>query len=191
MKELDRRLEWKLLGCLMFAVCVFFGCLVFRDASLSVATWTAQYVPSVAKLLLPSVGVEQFAGRYFGALAVCFPVFVAVLIWNEDIRFRVTFLAEARRGNGLISNLAALYLLGVPIAAATLFVIYEAPFDLPHAPRLAGQYALHWMISSGLGMMILGSVLSVVASMFAAILVGLAWLPFSALFHSFFRENTR
>jgi hypothetical protein len=190
-REMDKRLAVlnqqllkKLWWCWLVCVGLFPACIYFNEIALASATWTAQYVPSVAKLLHPDMALERLAGKYFGVIALFLPVFVTVLVWREDIRTR--FLSTSTKpGKSIAKNLIFVYFAGIPVLLFILAVLYFAPFDMPTHPRLAGQYALHFMIATYPGLLLFGSVLGCSIAVFSALLVGYIWLPFSIAGHHF------
>ena len=196
-REMDQRLAIlnqqllnKMWWCWLLAVGLFAMCVFFNDVAFAIATWTAQYVPSIEKLLKPGMALEMLAGKYFGVLALVMPVFVLVLIWREDIRLR--FLATSTKpGNSVVKNFFFVFFLGVPFLLLILAIFYFAPFDMPSEPRLAGQHVLHFMIATYPGLLLLGSVLGIFIPVFTALLIGYLWLPFSMATHHFFGGNNR
>ena len=181
---LNKQLLKKLWWCWLVAIGLFALCLLFNDFAFAIASWTAKYIPSIGKLLQPGMALEKLAGRYFGVLAFFLPLFVIAIIWREDIRIR--FLSTSKKpGKSILKNFAFVYCLGIPFLVFFLAVFYAAPFDMPTEPRLAGQYALHFMIATYPGLLLFGSVLGLSIAVFSALLIGYLWLPFSMVVHHF------
>ncbi len=181
---LNQQLLKKLWWCWLVAVALFALCLLFNDQAFAIASWTAKYIPSVEKLLQPGMALENLAGKYFGVLVSFLPLFVIAIVWGEDIRIR--FLSTSKKpGKSILKNLIFVYLLGIPFLIFFLTVFYAAPFEMPTAPRLAGQHVLHFMIATYPGLLLFGSVLGISVSVFTALLIGYLWLPFSMAIHFF------
>lgn len=185
---LNQKLLRKLWWCWLLAVGLFALCLLLNDVACAIASWTANYIPSIEKLLQPGMALNNLAGKYFGVLATFLPIFVIAIIWREDIRVRI--LSTSRKpGNSCLNNLVFVYFLGFPALVFILAVFYAAPFDMPTEPRLAGQYALHFMTSTYPGLLLFGSVIGISISVFSALLIGYLWLPFSMAIHRLLGEK--
>ncbi|MEO8122095.1 MAG: hypothetical protein ABI606_22565 [Rhodoferax sp.] len=181
---LNQQLLRKLWWCWLVAVGLFALCLLFNDVAFTVASWTAQFIPSIEKLLQPGMALEKLAGKYFGVLVFFLPLFVVVISWREDIRIR--FLSTSKKpGKSILKNFIFVYFLGIPFVLLFLTVFYAAPFDMPGEPRLAGQHALHFMIATYPGLLLFGSVLGISIAVFSTLLIGYLWLPFSMALHYF------
>lgn len=181
---LNQQLLKKIWWCWLVAVGLFVVCILFNDVTFAIATWAAKYMPSIEKLLQPGMALENLAGKYFGVLALCMPLFVIAIIWREDIRTR--FMSTSTKpGKSIVKNFAFVYFLGIPALAFILAIFYFAPFDMPAEPRLAGQHALYFMIATYPGLLLFGSVLGISIAVFSALLIGYIWLPFSMAINHF------
>ena len=185
---LNQKLLRKLWWCWVVAIALFFLSLLFNDFAFAIATWTAEYIPSIEKLLQPGMALEKLAGKYFGVLVCFLPIFVLAIVWREDIRIR--FLSTAKKpGKSILKNFIGVYFLFIPLVIFFLAVFYAAPFDMPTVPRLAGQHVLHFMIATYPGLLLFGSALGMSIAIFTALLIGYLWLPFSMAIHYFLNEK--
>ena len=119
---LNQQLLRKLWWCWVVAIALFFLSLLFNDFAFAIATWTAEYIPSIEKLLQPGM-----AGKYFGVLVCFLPIFVLAIVWREDIRIR--FLSTAKKpGKSILKNFIGVYFLFIPLVIFFLAVFLRCTF---------------------------------------------------------------
>lgn len=188
LEKANRKFMRKFWGCFLISAAIYVLCLIFDDAAASISKWVAHYVPSIAKLNAPNVGLNGFAGKYFGVAICIFPFLLLWFCWNENVflRFRVS---QPKSGRGFIETLFFVYILGIPMIAFFFFTLYAAPIDMPVQPRLSGQVALHIMINTYLGLLVFGATVITGMALFGAVLIGSLWLPFSALYQTYFQRK--
>lgn len=181
-KKMMRKL-WRVYAAIVFT---FFVCLVFEAAANAVARLSALYIPSVAKLMQAPSAIGVLPANYFGVLAILMPAFIVWLAWGENAHMRWRY-GKLQSGRGPTEVVLFAYLLALPFCIFILYLMYEAPIDMPTQPRLWGQHVLHLMLNTYLGLLIFGSIAAVGAALFAAVTSFYFWLPISLINNLFLK----
>jgi hypothetical protein len=186
----NKKMGRKFLACWALACLVYFFCLVFGDAALRISSWTAQYIPSVAKLNAPGAANNGLAGKFFGVVTPLMFAFAIFYIWGEDVLLRFRY-AWPRTGRSFVETIIWVYFLGLPFIGLAFWVFYEAPFQQPAVPRLSGQHVLHLMLNTHIGLLVFGALLAALLPAFGTLALASLWLPFAALIDHFSKGTSK
>jgi hypothetical protein len=179
---LNKRLNIRIIFCCVFTAIVYLLCLVFGGLAQSISSWTANYIPSVAKLNVNHSLLNGFTGKFFGVSVFLIPFFLLVYVWREEVLIRFRY-GQPKSGRGMFETVILLYVLCIPFICLVFFIFYAAPLEIPANPRLSGQLVLHVMLSTYIGLFVFGILLIPTLAILAALLIACIWLPFSAVIH--------
>lgn len=186
MVEANKKMVGKFWWIYAAIVLTFFVCLVFQVAASAVAKWSALYIPSVAKLLQAPSAIGALPANYFGVLAILMPAFIFWLAWGEDARIRWRY-GKLQSGRGPTEFLLFGYFLALPFGIFFLYMMYEAPIEMPAQPRLWGQHVLHLMLNTHIGLLMFGSIAAFGTALFATFVLFYFWLPISLINNLLFK----
>jgi hypothetical protein len=189
-KIANEKLNKKFIFCMFLGCLVYAFCFIFENQALLVSNWTAQYIPSIRKILDQNTSTNHLAAKYFGVMVIFLLPLTLLFLWRENIYFRViNGLAES--GKSLAGTLLFVYLLSLPFFLALIFVLYAAPFDMFDKPRLSGQHVVYLMINTYAGLLVFGVLLTASLPLIFAMVIGCIALPFSALRYQFSQRNKK
>lgn len=172
--RLGRKCLWIWIALQMLVLIV----LVFHKNLEFISNFVGGFFPSVSKL--NAKGAQEIAAVYFSVCVLVAPLLLVYLVWNENALIRMQ--ETAKRNSRSATKTIFIILLGFPFLLGVIALVYFAPFEITESPRLSGQLALHFMINTKLGLLLLGPLFAFGLVLNTSLIYFLSSLPFLYLF---------
>lgn len=182
-KAFDRKFFFLLIG---FSF-IYFLCILFDSLANDLAAMLAKYIPALEVIKERSKSIDGLAFRYFGIGYAFVPVFVAMLLWGENVAHRFN-VHSSQTGRSRLELYFLIYVLGLPALLFCIFLAIFAPFTVSSQSKLFGAQVLNLMMESAVGLYIFGTLALGCLTMAFVLLVFYMWLPFSSLINKLRRS---